>query len=125
MLGTSAATQLIDATTKELKGLAIKYSSLAGASFIAGCFDVEKKNLGIHRTPFETFIDWGHGLAYVAGHSKEAQSVFISPSLQYSTASRVTCSGHGSATPPTWREDLTPLLSALPALKECRYLRIR
>lgn len=87
MLGTpSAATQLIDATTKELKEATSKYSNLAGASFIAGYFDVEKKTLGAYTAKDsrpQTFTDWGMVEApYVTEHSKEAQSVFLSISSE-------------------------------------------
>ena len=112
MLGTpSAATQLIDATTKELKEATSKYSNLAGASFIAGYFDVEKKTLGAY---------WGMVEApYVTEHSKEAQSVFLSISSE--VLDRVECDVLWAwVNDPADVEKIKsdPLLSALPALKK-------
>lgn len=124
MLGTpSAATQLIDATTKELKEATSKYSNLAGASFIAGYFDVEKKTLGAYTAKDsrpQTFIDWGMVEApYVTEHSKEAQSVFLSISSE--VLDRVECDVLWAwVNDPADVEKIKsdPLLSALPALKK-------
>lgn len=124
MLGTpSAATQLIDATTKELKEATSKYSNLAGASFIAGYFDLEKKTFGAYTAKDsrpQTFADWGMVEApYITEHSKEAQSVFLSISSE--VLDRVECDVLWAwVNDPADVEKIKsdPLFAALPALKK-------
>lgn len=87
MLGIpTTATKLVEETTAQLKEATSKYTNLAGASFIAGYFDVEKKTLGAYTAQDsrpQTFTDWGMVEApYITKHSKDAQSVFLSISSE-------------------------------------------